>query len=242
MAGLYLQQILDRLVYVSPLRGYPVRAGIIADPKINAFTDGLTVFVNTGLLQAFQGNEDLVASVLAHELGHILGHHVPEENSRSSFLQTLSYLTPALGALPYGGLYGSAAGTALRQSSRIRDISYSRLQETEADILGVMISDRAGYNAYGLCDFFDVVSTSGFGRPLSIQVPLSVGAIPESAAVALLSASPLYRVHPPSKKRKEMVRLALQYRKGILPVQEVRRRSSWLADLAGNLERRLPPI
>ncbi len=240
MDGPRVQQILDRIVYVSPLRGYPVRAGIIQDPKINAFTDGLTIFVNTGLLNAFQYHEDLVAAVLAHELGHILGHHLPEEKSRSSALVYLSYLTPALSALPYGGIYGSLSGTALRQGARIRDISYSRLQENEADSIGAILADEAGYNAYGLCDFFDVVSTSGFGRPQSVQIPLSVGAIPESAAVALLSSSPLYRVHPPSKKRKELVRLLVTYKKGILPFQEMKRQSGWLADLYLNLERRLP--
>lgn len=233
---------MDRLVYVSPLRGYAVRTAVVADPRINAFTNGLTVFIHSGLLQAFQDREDLIASVLAHELAHILGRHIPEDPRSFSILETASYLTPALGVLPYGGLYSGAAGSALRQGARIRHLSYSRLQETEADVVGAILADRAGYNAYGLCEFFDAVRTSGFGRPLAVQVPLSLGAIPESAAVALLSASPLYRVHPPSEKRKDYVRVMLHYRKGILPLQEVRRRSPWMAELAMNLERRMPPF
>lgn len=235
-----VQGILDRLVYASPLRGYPVRLGVINDPKINAFTDGLTVFVNTGLLQAFQTREDLVASVLAHELGHILGSHVPEEKSRSTALEYLSYLTPALGALPYGGIYGSLAGTAVRQGARVRQISYSRLQENEADVVGVFIAMDAGYNAMGLSDFLDVVKSSGFGTPQSVSIPLSLGAIPESAAVALLSSSPLYRVHPPSEKRKKMIQLMVSRKKGILSPKAFQKQARWEAELYKTLELRKP--
>ena len=168
-----LQKILERLVYVSPLRGYPVRAALIPDSQVNASTDGTTIFVTTGLLEAFGGREDLVASVLAHELGHILGHHAADQVSRTTLLDYMSYLTPAFAALPYGGFYGSAAGAALREGAKVRRFSYSRLQENEADAIGVYLAMRAGYDPHGLGDFLEVMpDASGFGPPRTVSIPL----------------------------------------------------------------------
>lgn len=235
-----LQGILDRLVAVSPLQGYPVRAVLLPDPQINAFTDGRRIFLTTGLVTVFQDRPDLIASVLAHELGHILGRHIPDSKSRVIMLEYLSYLTPALSALPYGGLYGQAAGTVVREGAKIRRFSYSRLQENEADAIGVFLAGEAGYQGIGLCGFFDAVTDSGWGRPRQFAVPVSVGAVPESALVTLLSTSPLYRVHPPSEKRKPWVELMAQRQRGEISGEELGEKSKWLERLYSTLKKRQP--
>lgn len=237
-----LQQVLDRLVYVSPLRGYPIRLVVVPDPKVNAHTDGNAIYINSGLLTTFRYQDDLVASVMAHELGHILANHQPEGQKRSSSLSYLSYLTPALSALPYGSLYGSVASTALNQGVQIRQYSYGRLQENEADAIGVFIAADAGYNAMGLSQFLDYAGGSGFSAPKSISIPTSVGAIPESAFVTLLSSSPLYQTHPRSEKRKKIVELILQRKKGLITQAELQDESQWVADLYTALEMSKPKI
>lgn len=230
--GYDLKTILDRLVYFSPLRGYPVQVGLVNDPKVNAFTDQNRIFITTGLLTTFQYSQDALAAVLAHELGHILAHHNPNQNKHGAWLETLSYATPALSVLPFGSLYGSAAGTAMREGAKVRKYSYSRLQENEADALGVLIATQAGYNPYGLSDFLDKTGGgSGFGMPQTVAIPTSIGAIPESAAVALLSASPLYRLHPPSSKRKQIVVWMDARSSGKISGEELKKKSAWLEKL-----------
>lgn len=235
-----LQMILDRLVYVSPLRGYPIRAAVVPDTKINAFTDGQTITVTEALLRTFQYRDDVIASVMAHELGHILASHVPERKSRNTGWDYLSYLTPALSALPYGGYYSSAAGMAVREGAKIRNYSYDRLQENEADAIGVYLAMRAGFNPLGLSDFFEVVKSSGYGAPQNISVPTSAGAIPQSLALLLLSSSPLYRIHPPSEKRRQIVERMSDRLQGRITQEAFRKESSWQAALYEILERRSP--
>lgn len=235
-----LQQILDRLVYVSPLRGYPVQVFVVQDSHVNAHTDGIHIYIHSGLLAVFHDQTDLVASVLAHELGHILANHQAQGSKRNPALGYLTYLTPALGVLPYGGLYGSAAGAALREGIHMRQYSYDQLQENEADAIGVFLATDAGYNAVGLSQFLDYVGGSGLSAPRSLSIPTSFAAIPQSAVVTLLSTSPLYQTHPRSKKRKKIVELILQRKKGIISQETLQKKSSWAADLYAALERSKP--
>ncbi len=235
-----LQQVLDRLVYVSPLRGYSIKLAVVNDSKVNAHTDGSTIYLNSGLLTAFRYHDDLVASVMAHELGHILANHQLEGQKRGSSLSYLGYLTPALGILPYGNLYGSLAGTAVQQGAQMRQYSYDRLQENEADAIGVFLATDAGYNGMGLSQFFDYVGSSSFSTPRNLSIPTSLSSIPQSAAITLLSTSPLYQTHPRSAKRKEIVELVLKRKKGLITQEQLRKQSAWVADLYETLERKVP--
>ncbi len=231
-----LQPIMDRLVYASPLRGYSIPVAVLNDEKINAQTDGKTVYLNVGLLKAFYGHDDLVAAVCAHELGHILANHQTNNHKGGSALGYLNYLTPALNVVPYGGLYGSAAITAMQQGVNIHEYSYDRLQENEADAIGAILAADAGYNPLGLSQFLDYVGGSAFGVPKNISIPTSVGAIPQSALITVLSSSPLYKTHPPSKQRKEIIDLIIQRKKGLITHDELKKKSAWLADLYQSLE------
>jgi len=235
-----LQGVLNRLVYASPLRGASVPVSIVNDSKINAWTDGQQIYVSSGLLKAFQGNTDLVASVFAHELGHILANHEPQGRPRQSPLRYLSYFTPALSLLPYGNIYGSVAGTAVNQGVQMQNYAYDRIQENEADAIGVYVAAKAGYNAMGLSQFFDYLGGSGFGVPKNISIPTSLAAIPQSAVVTLLSTSPLYRSHPPSNERKKIVSLMIQRKLGLITQDALRKESAWLAEMYETLEQRSP--
>lgn len=236
-----IQVIMNQLVHVSPLRGYPVRVNIVQDAKPNAFTDGSqNIFITTGLLKIFDRNDDVIASVLAHELGHIIGHHIRDKKSRVSLWEYASYLTPALSILPYGGLYSGAAGTAMREGAKMEMFSYDRMQENEADAISAFLTHQTGYQGLGLTEFLDVAKNSGFGPPKTVIVPTSMSAVPTSVAVALLSSSPLYRIHPPSESRKKLVRVMQGLCEGWIQPSMLSSNHRWLADLYQTMQQRSP--
>lgn len=233
-----VQQVLDRLVYVSPLRGYPVRAYVVPSNTINAKTDGLNIMVHSGFVELFGGQQDIMASVLAHELGHILAGHRPSSGNTSS-LALLQYASPMLSFVPYGSL----AGTALNESAKMKQAGYSRIQENEADAIGAVLSSEAGYDAHGLSWFLDQAaygSCSGAGFASGLSVPTSLSGIPQSVAVPLLRASPLYRSHPSVASRQRIIDLISRRKNGQLSADELREEEPWLEDIYETMERRRP--
>ena len=150
-----IRGIVGRLVRAIPEIDRVPEVHLVRDEDVNAccFPDG-TVFVNTGTLEAFRDDDEL-AGVLAHELGHAAARHGNEQLSRllliaagaAPFENWLEGLAPWLDSdtgvslvhLVYG--VGSSAGVYL---------PVSRRQESEADRLGTRYLARAGFAPDGL--------------------------------------------------------------------------------------------
>ncbi len=150
-----IRGIVGRLVRAIPEIDRVPEVHLVRDEDVNAccFPDG-TVFVNTGTLEAFRDDDEL-AGVLAHELGHAAARHGNERLSRllliaagaAPFENWLEGLSPWLDSdagvplvhLVYG--VGSSAGVHL---------PVSRKQESEADRLGTRYLARAGFAPDGL--------------------------------------------------------------------------------------------
>ncbi len=234
-----VQNILDRLVYVSPLRGYTIRAGILYSSSANAGTDGNLIFITAGLLQALGSDESLIAAVLAHELGHIIANHTAiREFPEAIILQS---------ALPFLGMtsLGSFAGLAISEGMRMQQRVYSRMDEKEADAIGVILTYEAGYDPYGLSRFFEAKErASGGSSAPGIQpvIPSSFTAsgLAESLALSLLRSSPLYRTHPPSPERAAAVDLVARTKLGQIPYHEMAFYDPWLAYVYRVIEARRP--
>ena len=113
-----------------------------------------SVHVTTGLMSLLRC-EDEIAGVLGHELGHImLGHYNNDVlidtakiimNTNSDSRQSDS-LAAAIGNIEF----------------ELRESSFSREQETQADEYGSKILVKAGYNSRGLYDAIKRIADSGF--------------------------------------------------------------------------------
>ncbi|MEL0081788.1 MAG: M48 family metalloprotease [Gammaproteobacteria bacterium] len=124
----------------------PWRFGVLDTPTVNAFaTPGGNVFITRGLLERLR-NETELAGVLGHEIAHVvLAHHV-KAIKQGAFLDVgANLLKQKLDDK------SEALGTHL--TSAVKTI-YSRGldkgAEYQADMLGVVIAARAGYDPYGL--------------------------------------------------------------------------------------------
>ncbi len=118
---------------------------VFKDPSANAFAlPGRKIGVHTGLLTVAQ-NQDQLAAVLGHEVAHVLANHSNERVSQQTVVNqglsiTQAVLNPqselgqtGMGLLGIGTQYGIL-------------MPYSRAHESEADIYGLDLMAKAGFD------------------------------------------------------------------------------------------------
>ncbi|MFP4097775.1 MAG: M48 family metalloprotease [Alphaproteobacteria bacterium] len=119
---------------------------LLDSPIVNAFAlPGGYIYLTRGLM-ALAGSEAEMAAVLAHEAGHITARHSAERYSRG--------VATSIGASILSAAIDSSGVTqALGIGSDLYLKSYSREQESEADILGIRYLGRAGYDVNAMASF-----------------------------------------------------------------------------------------
>ncbi|MDD5477624.1 MAG: Maf and M48 domain-containing protein [Candidatus Omnitrophica bacterium] len=134
---------------------------VLDDDTVNAVSlPGGYVYVNSGLLDKVS-NDDELACVLAHEVGHIVARHsIKKLQAMQSYsiLRLLVAVTPVSGA----GEVGSAADAAFTQFL----LGYSREDELLADQLGTRYAKLAGYNPHAMITFLTKLQDINRRTPL----------------------------------------------------------------------------
>jgi len=131
-----------------------LRFYLINSPRINAFAaPGGRLAVFTGLLAATQ-NEGELASVLAHELAHVVQRHLPRLLERAERVQ-IPATVGMLAAILLGGQAGVAAMVTTSAAVAADQLRYSREFEREADALGLKILTGAGFTSAGMVSFLE---------------------------------------------------------------------------------------
>lgn len=135
----YINDVGQRLAAQSDRPDLPWQFQVVDSREINAFaTMGGYVYITTGML-GFLSNEAELAGVLAHEIGHIEGRHLPQRLGQS-YLQQAGL--SALG-MDSDRFTQMAVELALNRPN-------SRSAEFDADARGLRIMERAGYAPAGL--------------------------------------------------------------------------------------------
>ena len=146
----YVRQLGARLTIHTEYR-YPYQFTVLNSPIVNAFAlPGGYVYISRGLL-AIASNEAELAGVLAHELGHVVARHSAERQGASQ-IAGIGILLGALGAQALG-LPGNEIAQLGETVAGLAISSYSRDQESEADLLGVRYMSRAGYDPDAMVTF-----------------------------------------------------------------------------------------
>ena len=161
-ANAYITQLGQRIVAQTPMANMPWQFHIVEDDSINAFAiPGGHVYVHTGLINASDNAAEL-ASVMGHEISHVVARHSTEQISRQYGIEILGGLI--LGQNP-GALQQLAAqivaGGALAR--------YSREAEDEADKLGLQFMNAAGYNPRGMVTMFQKLIAQNRARPGAVD-------------------------------------------------------------------------
>lgn len=147
----------------SLLQGYAWEFNLIKDEPANAFAiPGGKVVIFTGILSVTQ-NETGLATVMGHEIAHAIARHGNERMSQglvaqmggmalSVALSSKSQETQQLFMTAYG--MGAQVGVLL---------PYSRLQESEADEIGLVFMAKAGYDPRKAIDFWQRMAEKSDG-------------------------------------------------------------------------------
>jgi predicted Zn-dependent protease len=132
---------------------------ILDTEEINAFAaPGGLIVVSKGLLRCCR-NEDALAAVLAHEVGHVEREHglnAIEKGRKTAFMTTLAVTAgKSLGGTELADLTKAFEGTIGDITNTMVNSGYSRQSEFEADAAAVRILRSVGYNPEGLVDMLE---------------------------------------------------------------------------------------
>lgn len=117
---------------------------LFESPQVNAFAlPGGRIGVYTGLLTVAK-TQDQLAAVLGHEVSHVLARHSNERLSQSELANAgLSAANSALGDTQARQPIMAALGVGTQVGVLL---PYGRVQESEADLLGMQLMASAGFN------------------------------------------------------------------------------------------------
>ena len=137
---------------------------VFRDDAVNAFAlPGGKIGVYTGLLKVAK-NQDQLATVIGHEVAHVQAHHANERVSQSFAVeQGLNLISAA--ASPQSGAGQSLMGMLGVGAQYGILMPFSRIQESEADMLGLDLMARAGFDPRESIQLWKNMAHSGGGQP-----------------------------------------------------------------------------
>ena len=140
--------------------GWKWEVNLIGSPQINAFCmPGGKIAFYWGILSKLQLSDDEVAMVMGHEMTHALREHGRSQIGK----QVATQSTIALLAGLFG--WGNAGRTAAGMGGRLLSLKYSRDDETEADLIGLELAARAGYQPQAAISLWQKMEAASKGAP-----------------------------------------------------------------------------
>lgn len=136
---------------------------VIESKEVNAFAlPGGPVFFYTGLLNKLS-TEDEIAGILSHELTHVRREHwayaYADSQKRALGITALLMIFRA---------NTTVANIASIGNDVLVGLPFSRKHETEADMMGLDMMVKAGYNPNGMADVFRLLKSLGGSKPPEI--------------------------------------------------------------------------
>ena len=162
-----LQKISQRLIaqtgaYRSDARQWSWEVHVIKSNELNAHVlPGGKIVFYSGIIDRLNLTDAEIAAIMGHEMAHALREHTRERLSREVATQTGIGIAASVLGLSQGQtqLAGLAGDLGISRP-------HSRTQETEADLMGLELMARAGYDPNAAISLWrKMQSASGRGEP-----------------------------------------------------------------------------
>lgn len=155
------------------------------DQVINAFAlPGGQVFITAALFSKLQ-NEDQLAGVLGHEIGHVIARHGGERMTQNELFQGLSGATTVA-----TGDYNAGQGMAA-MLHQFFSMPYGRDQELQSDDIGVQLLIQSGYDPEQMIGVMEILKASA--GPDRVPERMSTHPDPENRIAKIREAIEKYR-------------------------------------------------
>lgn len=198
-----VEKTVERLVAASERPDLKYQVIILNSPSINAFSlPNGRLYITRGLI-ALANDKAELASVLSHEMGHVIAHHAAIREEQARQVAIISHVVSDVLSDPQVGALALA-------KSKLTLAAFSRAQEFEADGIGVGISARAGFDPYGASRFLtdmqrnaDLKASAGGADPRALDFLSSHPATPDRVKNALANARQFSSPGPGERDRGE---------------------------------------
>ncbi len=189
-----VQVIADRLIAQAPkfrpdAAQWNWEVNLIKSDELNANCGpGGKIFFYTGLIDKLKLTDDEIAAVMGHEIAHALREHGREAMSKAYGIQMARSGAGALLGLGQDSL--ALADTVVQYSMTLPN---SRANENEADLIGLELAARAGYNPNAAITLWDkMAAASGGSQPEFMSTHPASDSRQTSLRAAIPKVMPLY--------------------------------------------------
>jgi predicted Zn-dependent protease len=136
---------------------------LLGSKQINAFCmPGGKIAFYTGLLDGLQLTDDEAAIVMGHEIAHALREHARERIAKTQITQGLAGIAAGIVA---GTKYEGLANLGIKGGATLATLKFSRDDESEADLVGLELAARAGFDPRAGISLWRKMGAASKGAP-----------------------------------------------------------------------------
>ena len=138
---------------------------LVGSNQINAFCmPGGKIAFYTGILNQLQLSDDEVAMVMGHEIAHALREHARERMGKATATNGVAAIGSTVASV-FFGVSPQITDLVAKQGASLLNLKFSRDDETEADLVGMEIAARAGYDPRAGVTLWQKMSAANKGAP-----------------------------------------------------------------------------
>ena len=185
-----MQRLVPQVAAFRPDAGrWPWQLVLIDEDTVNAHVmAGGKITVYTGLIRKLRLSDDEIAAVMGHEMAHALREHTREKMSQAA----AGDLAIAVGGALLGVGQGAVQLAGLGKQLAL-DLPFSRHMESEADLYGLELAARAGYDPRAAITLWQKMAQAGGGSgPGFLSTHPSAGDRMGALQAAMPRVLPLY--------------------------------------------------
>jgi predicted Zn-dependent protease len=133
---------------------------VVNSKELNAFCmPGGKIVFYTGILEQLKLTDDEVAMIMGHEMAHALREHARERMGKTAATRIGANLLSGLLGL------GSVGDTVLNMGGQLLTLKFSREDESEADLVGMELAARTGYDPRAGVTLWNKMAAAAKGAP-----------------------------------------------------------------------------